>query len=274
MKLTNLPKPNWLLCICGLFLTACTGILPAPVLTPTPIPPTETPTATIVWFPPTATPTAFSTQASLPTANNRPGQGDLIFSDTFDQPELWNSASSSPASAGLSNHQLVLSVNGQGYSIISLRSLPTLGDFYAEAVVQVALCRGKDEYGMIFRASPGGNDYRLAVNCNGEIRLERDRAGSISSLQTWLSSGDAPLGGPAQVKLGVWAAGSEMRFFLNDNFQFSVHDPVLHNGTLGFFASSNGTTPLVVSFSDLQAYSVFYLSPTPTPLPSRTPRPH
>jgi hypothetical protein len=274
MKLTNLLKPSWTISVAGLLLAACTGILPAPVPTTTPVPPTDTPTATIVWFPPTDTPTVRPTQPSLPTAEFLPGQGDLIFNDSFDHPEFWNTASSDPASASLKNHQLILSLNGQGYSITSLRSQPSVGDFYAEVTVSVALCRDKDQYGMVFRASPGEDYYRFTANCAGQVRLERGHAGSISPLQDWLSSGDAPMGGPAQLKRGVWTAGSEMRFFLNDNFQFSVHDPILHAGTLGFFATSNGTTPLIVSFSNLQVYSVSYTPPTATPIPSRTPKPH
>ena len=52
------------------------------------------------------------------------------------------------------------------------------------------------------------------------------RGGVAYPLLDWLSSNDAPIGAPAQVKLGVWAVGREMRFFLNDHYQFSVLDPV------------------------------------------------
>ena len=89
----------------------------------------------------------------------------------------------------------------------------------------------------------------------------------------WLPSGDAPSAAPARVKLGVWVVGSEMRFFLNDNYQFSAHDHFLYAGTLGFFAYASGMTPITVSFSDLSVYSVAYISPTPSLTPSRTPIP-
>jgi len=65
--------------------------------------------------------------------------------------------------------------------------------------------------------------------------------------------------------------GDEMRFFLNNNYQFTVHDPILHVGTLGFFVYASGASPVTVAFSDLSAFSVTYVSPTATPVPSRTP---
>ena len=92
----------------------------------------------------------------------------------------------------------------------------------------------------------------------------------IYPLLDWLSSGDAPLGVPAQVKLGVWVAGKEIRVFLNDNYQFSQSDPVFSTGTIGFFAYANGKTPVTISFSNLSVYSVFYIAPPPSPIPSRT----
>jgi hypothetical protein len=160
-----------------------------------------------------------------------------------------------------------------------MRNQPVLGDFYAQAVVDISLCSGKDQYGMIFRAAGDGNYYRLTANCSGQLRLERVRAGEIYPLLDWLSSGDAPTGAPAQVNVGVWAVGREMRVFLNDHYQFSMFDPVFSSGTLGFFIFASGQTPVTVSFSDLSVYSVFYVSPIPslTPIitltPSRTPTP-
>lgn len=199
--------------------------------------------------------------------------GELIFSDSFDQPDLWNTASSDSASATVTRNQLVLSISGQGpLPILSLRNQPVVDNFYAEATVAVSLCRDKDKYGMIFRAA-GEDYYRFTINCNGQIRLERGHAGSIYPLSEWQSSGDVPIGAPAQVTIGVWSMGSEMRFYVDDSFQFTVRDPALRNGTLGFFAYANGSTPVSVSFSDLKVYSVFYISPTPTLKPLLTPMP-
>jgi hypothetical protein len=275
MKLTNLANLIFILLLaaCGFALAACSDLNSIPTIEPV-LFPSETPTPTIIWFPPTNTPTVFPTQTPTATEEYHPGLGDLIFSDSFDQLELWDTASSDQASASLTRNRLVLSISGPGpLSIISMRSQPVVGDFYAQAMVDISLCSGKDQYGMLFRASGRDNYYRFTINCSAQLRLERVRAGETYPLLDWLSSGDAHSGAPAQVKLGVWAVGREMRVFLNDHYQFNLYDPVFSSGTLGFFIFASGQTPLTVSFSDLSVYSVFYISPTPSPTPSLTPTP-
>jgi hypothetical protein len=275
MKLTILAKHvrTFLLVASGLCLAACTALTPlTPAVSPSPAA-SETPTPTIVWFPATDTPTVPPAQPATPTVDYRPGLGAQLFADDFTDPALWNTASSGLASSVVARNRLILSISSQGVSIASLRSLPELDDFYAEATVDLSLCRGKDQYGMLFRAAPGENFYRFAVNCAGQVRLERSRNASLTTLQNWLNSGDAPQGGPAVVKLGVWAVGSEMRFFLNDNFQFSAQDRYFRTGMLGFYAASGGTTSVLAAFSDLAAYTVSYVPPPPTATASRTPKP-
>jgi len=253
-------------------LTACDGFLaPAPV-TPAPPAPTASASPTVVWFPPTNTPSPFPTASLGPTVEPLPGVGNLIFSDDFSQAALWNTASASAASAGVSNGALILAINSPGpLTVISLRSQPAVTDFYADATASLSLCQGGDAYGLLFRAASGDSYYRFAVNCNGQVRLERARGGSVEVLQDWIPTGDAPLGAPAQVELGVWAVGSEMRFLLNGNLQFTAHDPLLPSGSLGFFASAAGSSPVTVAFSKLSVFAVTYVSPTPTAVLTSTP---
>jgi hypothetical protein len=254
-------------------LAGCTGPTATPTLVPTAAA-SATPTATVIWFPATATPTATAAQPATPTAETRPGVGDLLFSDSFDDPAFWNTASSANASAILTNNRLVLSITQPGpLAIASLRNQPIAGDFYAEATANISLCSGTDQYGMLFRASGSGDYYRFVLNCNGQERLERVRGGVTYPLLGWLSSNDLPKGAPAQIKLGVWAVGREMRLFLNDTYQFSMTDPVFSAGTFGFFAYANGKSPVTISYSDLAVYSVAYIPPTPSPMPSWTPLP-
>jgi hypothetical protein len=164
-------------------------------------------------------------------------------------------------------------------SLISLQNGLLLRDFYAEVTVSVNRCFGPDLYGMLFRAASAAYAYRFVLNCSGQARADRVRNSQVFPLQDWLPSGDAPPGAPGQVRLGIWAAGAEMRFFLNGRYQFSVIDPVFKNGTLGVFASASSPEGMNISFSNLTVNSVSYVSPTPTstasktPKPSRTPRP-
>jgi hypothetical protein len=275
MKLTNLVKPNVLMLLAagGFGLAACSAQIVTPTATTVPVA-TASATATIDWFPSTSTPSALPSQPAIPTEDFLPGVGDLVFSDTFEQPAFWENSSSAQASAMVTRNRLVLSITAPGpISIASLRNEPAVGDFYAEATAELSLCSGKDQYGMLFRASSSADFYRFVVNCNSQVRIERVRGGVAYPLLDWLSSSDAAPGAPAQVKLGVWAVGREMRVFLNDRFQVSVVDPVFSAGTVGFFIYANGTSPVTISFSDLSVYSVSYILPPPTLLPSLTPTP-
>jgi len=263
-----------LLLSCVVLLAACADQPVLPTITPSPVLPTGTPTTTIRWFPPTNTPRQVPTQPALPTQDYHPGNGSLIFSDSFDQPGLWNTAASAQAGAVVARNRLILSINGQGpLSVISLRSQPLLQDFYAEVTVDVSLCDPKDAYGMLFRAAPGMNYYRLAVNCNGQVRLERSQNGSTYPIQDWVDSSDSTFGAPAHLTLGIWVVGSEMHAFLNDNYQFSVRDPLFQSGSIGFFVSTAGKGSITAAFSDLLVYSVNYVPPNPTATPTPTPRP-
>jgi len=187
----------------------------------------------------------------------------VLFYDKFEEAGLWNTAVSDTASAIMERNQLTLAISKPGMAILSLRKEPVLRDFYAEVTVRLSLCRGKDQYGMLLRAQSGGDAYRYAVNCNGEVRLERLRSGQAYPIQDWLPSADAPPGAPGEARLGVWALGAELRLFLNDRHQFSVRDPLFWQGTLGFFAQSDGNDPLTVSFAELVVYAVSAATPTP-----------
>ncbi len=254
------------------FLVACAGLFPPPLVTETPAP-TQTSTTTIVWFPSTNTPTLFLSPTVQPTEAYHSGVGELVFSDTFTNPADWDTSTSDWASAVIDRDRLLLSINGQGpLSISSMRKQPTLLNFYGEATAAISLCsNSRDQYGMIFRAGLGY--YRISLNCSGQTRLERGVQGTITPLSQWLTSGDVPFGPPGEVKIGVWALGSEMRIYLNDHFQFTFSDPNPQAGRLGFFVYANSTQPVMVAFSNLSVYTVFKVSPTPSPTASLTPAP-
>jgi hypothetical protein len=56
--------------------------------------------------------------------------------------------------------------------------------------------------------------------------------------------------------LGIAAIGSEMSFFVNGQYQFSIHDPVLTSGGVGVFARSTEKKAVTVNFSKLVIYEV------------------
>lgn len=267
-----------------LLLAAC---LPANGLDATPpslalSPEALSPTATVIWFPATATHTPFPSVEPSATPQPFPGLGAQVYADNFSDLKKWSGATAKAAGANnliLDRQRLTLALNVSPASLASLQTELALTDFYAETTVTVNRCSGADSYGLLFRAASQAYTYRYALNCTGQVRVDRIRGGQSVPLQAPLPSGDAPPGAPGEVRLGVWAAGAEMRFFLNGRYQFTVFDPVFRSGGLGVFASAVSPEGMNVSFSDLTVNSVAYVSPTPTatpsktPLPSRTPRP-
>lgn len=246
-------------------LTACLTLNATRATDPPQPSQTPPPTQTIIWFPPSATSTLIAIPTYTATAEMKPGIGALIFSDDFTDSSLWDTVDSPQASVTLKNNQLTLAVE-PATSIASLRRDATLSNFYAELTARIGLCRGDDVYGLIIR-STGNSFYRFNVSCNGALQVERIKNSVRLTILDPIYSGDVPLGPPGEVKIGIWAVGGEMRFFLNDRFQFSLIEKTFPSGAFGVFVKSNGDTPVTITFSELSVYDVGYVAPTMTPNP-------
>lgn len=269
--------------VLAILLAACAPA-PGPTEQATPsLPPVieASPSATIEWFPATATPTPITAYIPENIKQPPPGIGSLVLRDDFSDPANWANALASGTGGNsiiLDRNRLTFAINVPPARLASLRQGLLLANFHAEVTARLNRCLPGDLYGLYFRAANESSAYRFLLNCQGQARVERIRDGTASPLLDWEASGDAPPGAPGEVKIGVWAAGSELRFYLNDNLQFTVLDGQLGAGTLGLYANSGGQG-MNVSFSDLAVYEVAYVSPTPTatasrtPPPSRTPRP-
>ncbi len=249
MKLT-LMRPILLF---SLLLTACSTLTRPTPGTATPRPPTPTPilSPTVIWFPPTDTPTpSLSTDLATPTPDYMPGLGRILYSDDFTDPENWSDLGTDYVRDG----RLTLAAS-DGVYLMSLNQELLVSDFYAEVTAHLNLCRGADEYGILVRAIPASY-YRFTLNCNGQLQADRILNRARTPLKLPYPTMDAPRGGPSEVKIAIWAVGREMRFFLNDLYQFSVSDPVMPNGSLGFFVRASENSPITISFSDLTVRAV------------------
>ena len=245
-------------------ITACLPLNPTPT-TATPSPTdTALPTPTIVWFPASATPTLLTVPTYTATPEMSPGIGEVTLDDDFSDETLWDTAISGQASAAIAANRLVLAVQ-PGIYLATQRHDVTVGDFYAEITARLSLCRGDDNYGILIR-SAGNSFYRFIISCNGQIRAERISGGVRLPIHESVPSGDARPA-PGEVRIGIWAVGSEMRLFLNGRFQFSVSEKTFPSGGFGVFARSAGENPVSVAFSDLKIYDVNYIPPTRTPSP-------
>jgi hypothetical protein len=140
--------------------------------------------------------------------------------------------------------------------LFSTRTEPSSSNFYVEITASPNLCVGLDEYGLLFRIRSIGDFYRYSLSCDGQVRLDRVVGGTAGSPQPWLVSASVPRGAPSSSRLGVWAVGRELRFFINDEFQFAVSDSYHGSGLFGVFARSAGENAVTISFSDLKVYQI------------------
>jgi hypothetical protein len=212
---------------------------------------TSSPTATVEWFPPTTTPTIIPDLGNTPTPELPPNLGEVIFSDDFTEPDLWVLGSTSSGNISLGINELTIAIAEPGAYQYSIRKEPLMGDYHIEVTTSPTLCQGEDQYGLLLRMSSPGNFYRYALSCDGRVRLDRVIQGTATSPQPWIQNNSIPPGAPIPSRLGVRLHGDEMRFFINDQHQFTVIDPALQIGNLGVFARSLGETAVTVNFSNL-----------------------
>jgi hypothetical protein len=193
-----------------------------------------------------------------------PGIGSVTLSDDFSEDSAWDTGISNRGNAAISRNRLTLAAEPGAY-LESLRRDVNLGNFYAEITAHPSLCRAEDSYGILVRGR-GLNYYRFILSCNSQVSAERVNAGIKLPIHEAVPSGDAPPGAPGEVRIGVWAVGSDMRLFLNGRYQFSINDNSFPSGALGVFVRSADNT-MSVTFSELTVHDVDYIPPTRTPVP-------
>jgi hypothetical protein len=186
----------------------------------------------------------------------RPGVGELIFEDDFTSSENWQLGQNSKGTIGSGIKELSIAIVQPSAYLSSTRDEPAFINFYTEITASPSICSGLDEYGLLFRVRSSADFYRYSLSCDGQVRLDRVVGGTAGSPQPWMSSASVPRGAPSRSRLGVWAYGNELRFFINDAFQFAVIDSYHDGGILGVFARSDGGNAVTVSFSDLKVYQI------------------
>ena len=244
------------ICTIVFLLSACS---PTSTLTPytsaTPTA-TDTPTPTVIWFPATETPTSAPTVVPSPTPELRPGVGSVLFSDNFELPTNWTLVNTETGSISVGGNELTMALSRSKGYLNSIREGALFTNFYAEITASPNLCGGVDEYGMLVRYQSPGNFYRFSLSCNGQVRLDRLVGGTASSPQPWMTTTSVPSAAPSTSRLGVWAVGKELRFFVNDQYQFTINDPSMPSGAMGVFVRSGGENAVTVNFSDLVVYEI------------------
>lgn len=234
--------------------------------TPTSLPPTTTPSPSPVWFPPTATFTPIPTRLISPTPTPALALGDLVLSDDFESPGVWQTYRNATGSAAYEQRQLTLAVNAAKGYLTSLRNAPEIGNAYLELSLQPNLCQGQDTFGLLLRAADEFNAYRWVITCQGQMRLERLQSGRNLPLSDWIELGEIQVNPLVETRLAAWLYQDRLRLFVNGFEEINLRDPVFTSGRIGVFARAAGDSALSVSFRRLRIYAINpMLLPTATP---------
>lgn len=259
-----------LLALVGLALLAsCSPPAPAPTALPqvasTPAP-TLTPTTN--WFPATTTATPAPTRlASTATPFVQAiNKGSLILQDDFSDQTLWQTLEGPNGNIAYGNHELSLAIAQPRASLTSFRDKLTVDNFYLEIDANPRICQGNDQFGVLFRAASTQDYYRYLMTCNYQVRLERIRNAEASVVQDWTPVVGLTPGPIGIYRLGVWALGNDLRFYVDGVFQFTRREPTFASGGIGLFARSMGDTIVTIEFSNLQIWQ-----PAPVTLATPTP---
>lgn len=240
--------------------TGCASIeTPQPALfTPTATQ-THSPTPTVDWFPATATPTLVpSATPTPPTTLEDPyeGVGNLLIEDDFTNTVWWQTLQSESGNIAFGEENLTFAVSKPESILTSLSQHNLPQDFYLEVTLQTSLCQLEDHIGIIFWRESSSNFYQVLLNCGGQYRLELVQDGLRYGLIDWTAASQVQLGAPATNKLGLWVYQGDLRFFINDTYQFTERVAKDRTGTLGLLARTVAGPAMTIKFSDLAIYQV------------------
>ena len=153
------------LCACAPFSRTPTPTLPALTSTPSPT----------VGFP-TLPPHSDLTPAPEPhTHSGHPRYclGTTLFHDDFSTDQGWDLSSDFLGALSLEAGQLVLAHPPDGHLPLRARPRVKLQDFYLQVTLRAELCNPNDEFGVMIRFTPEGENYRIGLHCDGRARITR-----------------------------------------------------------------------------------------------------
>jgi len=246
--------------------------------TPTELLPTTTPSPepseTPVWFPATATRTPPPPRAtSTATPEVRPVSNDVVWQDQFLFDDNWDIVSLSDRSAQVGGQALTLALKNYRGSLYSFTRAILPNNYYLTLTIAPSLCRGQDQYGVVFRSQTPQEFYRLNFLCDGTLRLELVRGDSVVRLAETMNSPQLFAGPTASIQLALWVHDEGVKVYVNDVLQLEYYRLQWFTGGFGVFVRSTGEYSLTVSSSNLVVRESAAMPPPPVPTQAPTPVP-
>ncbi len=221
---------------------------------------------------PTITPTLAATFTPLPTfpmiatftptapkePTRQPGDpalqlGEADWTDTFDSPENWALFNGQRSQIEIVDGALRYTMFEAGAGPTWTVSWPELSNFYLEVTARMpASCSGKDRYGLVFRSPDLDQGYRFELACDGTFHAVVFAPDRADEIVIWTAH-EAINSGPNQInRLGVWAEGKVLAFYINGVSVTGLTENTFRSGRFGFMISAEETGDFSAVFDNLQ----------------------
>lgn len=218
--------------------------------------PTAAPTETS-----TATPTATLTTTSTPTATLTPtlapddpvsSLGVPTFKDTFQTAGNFYTYNESQSSFQIEEGEFILTAKkANSYETWSL-SWAELKNFYLEITGTFGEeCRGKDRYGIIFRAPDTDQGYLLSITCDGTFRLSSWDGEDYEVIRKFTASEHIQSGPGGTNRLGIKAKDSKLKVFINGVQVLNINDSQFTKGRFGVLVAASETPGFQAALSQV-----------------------
>jgi hypothetical protein len=136
-------------------------------------------------------------------------------------------------------------------------SYPQMNDFYLEVVFTPGeACRGKDRYGILFRAPDNNQGYLYNIACDGSYQLRTWDGEQFSDLINWTVDTHIAKGFEVTQRLGVWAEGDRLVLYVNGFQVDEVRDSTYSEGTFGVNIAAAETVGFTVDVIEAKVWDL------------------
>jgi hypothetical protein len=130
-------------------------------------------------------------------------------------------------------------------------SVPTLKNFYLEAIALPGECSGLDRYGLFSRAPDPNQGYLFGFSCDGKYSLRKWDGEQFTTLVDWTANSAILPGADQTNRLGIKAQGDQIALYSNGILLTEIVDDTYDHGAFGLFVGAVTTPGFTVSFSEV-----------------------
>lgn len=211
-----------------------------PTITPSPSP-TRTITPTLA---PTATPSPL-------TGDPRQELGKPDWQDRFASKKNWALYNDEHVSMEIKRNSLHMTALLADKWDSWMVSVPTLKNFYLEAIALPGECSGLDRYGLISRAPDPNQGYLFGFSCDGKYSLRKWDGEQFTTLVDWTANSAILPGADQTNRLGFKAHGDQISLYANGILLTEIIDDSYDHGAFGLFVGAVTTPGFTVTFSEV-----------------------